>query len=68
METLLTLEQREWETLIQENSYWHDTLVSGYKSRTYWLVSTSAPFPVPLALDASFLTGAHRHSQALSAV
>jgi hypothetical protein len=36
--TLLTLEQREWETSIQENTYWHDTLVSGYKSRTYHLV------------------------------
>ncbi|BDA41495.1 probable zinc protease PqqL [Coccomyxa sp. Obi] len=33
--TVLTLDQRSWETEQQENSFWHTNLVSSYKSRTY---------------------------------
>ena len=36
---MLTLDQRSWETEQQENSFWHNNLVSSYKSRTYHQVS-----------------------------
>lgn len=34
-EALLTLEQRAYETAVQENSYWHDQALTCYKSRLY---------------------------------
>lgn len=42
--TVLTLDQRAWETEQQENSFWHTNLVSSYKSRTYNLVTPSLPY------------------------
>ncbi len=34
-EALLTLEQRAYETAVQENSYWHDQALTCYKSRLF---------------------------------
>lgn len=40
---LLTLEQRARETAVQENSYWHDMVLTCYKSRLYKGVRCRSP-------------------------
>lgn len=37
--SLRNIEQRNWETLQQENTFWQEVLTTTYMSRTYQLVS-----------------------------
>lgn len=37
--SLRNIEQRNWETLQQENTYWQEMLTTTYMSRTYQMVS-----------------------------
>ena len=39
--SLRSIEQRNWENLQQENTYWQEMLTSTYMSRSYQLVSKS---------------------------
>ena len=43
LETVLTLEAREWEAQQEENSFWSTTLLSTYSSRFYRLVGPCSP-------------------------
>ena len=46
--SLRSIEQRSWENLQQENSYWQDMLTSTYMSRSYQMVNTFSVVPVSL--------------------
>ena len=45
--SLRSIEQRNWETLQQENAYWLEMLTTTYMSRSYsmvgWLLSQNSP-------------------------
>lgn len=46
--SLHSIEQRSWENLQQENTYWQDMLTSTYMSRSYQMVNTFSDVPVSL--------------------
>ncbi len=45
--SLRSIEQRSWENLQQENTYWQDMLTSTYMSRSYQMVNTDSDVPFP---------------------
>ncbi len=42
-----SIEQRNWENLQQENTYWQDMLTSTYMSRSYQMVNTVSDVSFP---------------------
>ena len=43
--TLLTLEQRSFEGSLEENSFWHDMMLSSYQGRSYLEVGLPSGTP-----------------------
>ena len=65
--SLRSIEQRSWENLQQENTYWQDMLTSTYMSRSYQMVSTfsDVPFSLTTALPGAGLNNHPKSSLSL---
>ncbi len=47
--SLRSIEQRSWENMQQENTYWQDMLTSTYMSRSYQMVNSLSDVPCNLS-------------------
>ena len=50
--SLRSIEQRSWENLQQENTYWQEMLASTYMSRSYQMVISVSDIPCNLSCTA----------------
>jgi len=58
--SLRSIEQRSWENMQQENTYWQEMLASTYMSRSYQMASPLSDVP----LSPTSLTGADSNQNA----